>query len=205
MCIRDRSDVELLVLEMLIDLGVIDQKLDIYDLVTSLRVKRSKARSLVYNRALRKFTSDEDLKKETKKVLENLIIQKDGELFLLNIENPLVSDYIQAQLRKSGYVSDGSFSPNIVKLSTKALCALIEALLSEKERDKVQQTLILAGAPDGSFQGVVKSMLTQAAKKVAAEAGEEAIGSFLGYLSPILSATTTEIKKSCKDLFKPTS
>ncbi|TOQ20695.1 hypothetical protein, partial [Vibrio parahaemolyticus] len=88
---------------------------------------------------------------------KNPVIQKSGDLYVLEIENPLVSDHLRSKIQKLGYISDGSFSPSVIKLGLDAVSALIQSYLSDTEIDEVKQALIAAGAPDTSFKGVIKA------------------------------------------------
>ena len=153
-----KAEIDLLVLNLLEDLGVINAEPGVYELVSKLKITRSKARNLIYQRELRTTTS-EQLDLRVRAILQRPIIQKAGDIFVLEVENPLVADHMRAKIQNLGYVSDGSFSPNVVKLSLDAITALLESNLTEKERTGVRKALIAAGAPDISFRGVLKATL----------------------------------------------
>ena len=157
-----KNEVELLVLDALEQVGAISADPQLYELVSKLKVTRAKARRLIYDRELR-HSSSADLDAKVKALLKRPLLQKQGELFVLEVENPLVSDHLRDKLQQLGYVSDGSFSPSLIKLGLEAITALIASLLSTSEQEQVRLALVAAGAPDGSFKGVLKATL----KKVA--------------------------------------
>lgn len=128
-----KVEVELLVLDILIDLGILKEDLDIYDLVSLLRVNRTKARSLIYDRELRRSTSA-SLDKKVIDLLKSLQIQKAGEVFIFEVEKPLVSDHIKSKLKMLGHVTGGSFSPSLIQLSLEAISALSEKILTPSQR-----------------------------------------------------------------------
>ncbi len=195
-----KNEVELLMLHCLRQLGAISPEPDVYELVSSLRVTRAKARGLIYNYELRQSNSS-DLDRKLKALLKRPLIQKDGELFVLEVENPLLSDHLRAKVQKLGYLSDGSFSPSLIKLSLDALCALIESLLSAAELEQTRKTLIAAGAPDGSFTGVLKASLKKLAHKVAASSGEAVMDKAAAFLGPLLENSLKQLAERSRELF----
>ena len=154
-----KAEVELLVLQMLEGLGVIGKQTGAYELVSKLKITNTKARRLIYERDLRR-TTPEDLDDQLLSVLQKPIILKEGELFILQIENSLLSDYLREKVKSLGHVTDGSFSPGIVKLSLDAVAALIDEMYQGKEdkKETARKALIAAGAPDTSFKGVIKAV-----------------------------------------------
>lgn len=195
-----KAEIDLLVLNLLEDMGAINKDSGVYELVSKLRVTRSKARNLIYQRELRTATSAQ-LDLQVRKILQRPIIQKAGDVFVLEVENPLVADHLRAKVQSLGYASDGSFSPNIVKLSLDAITALLESNLTVKEREDVREALIAAGAPDISFRGILKATLKKLASKVAANTGEEMLEEVSNYMKPIVEGAVEEAKVRAKSLF----
>lgn len=197
-----KAEIDLLVLNLLEDMGAINNDSGVYELVSKLKITRSKARNLIYQRELRATTSDQ-LDLRVRAILQRPIIQKAGDIFVLEVENPLVADHLRAKLQSLGYISDGSFSQSIVKLSLDAITALLESNLTEKERTEVRKALIAAGAPDISFRGVLKATLKKLASKVAANTGEEMLEEVSNYMKPIVEGAVKEVKVRAKDIFQP--
>lgn len=195
-----KNEVELLVLDALEQVGAISADPQLYELVSKLKVTRAKARRLIYDRELR-HSSSADLDAKVKALLKRPLLQKQGELFVLEVENPLVSDHLRDKVQQLGYVSDGSFSPSLIKLGLEAITALIASLLSTSEQEQVRLALVAAGAPDGSFKGVLKATLKKVASKVAADSGEALMDKAAGYLAPIVDASIAALGEKAAELF----
>ena len=132
-----KSEIELLILGALEEVGAISGEPSVYELVSKLRVTRTKARNLIYERELRRLTLDE-LDSRVRNLLKRPIIQKAGDQFVLEVENPLVSDHLRSKVQALGHISDGSFSPTIVKLPLDAVVALIEFYIPGEQRGPVK-------------------------------------------------------------------
>lgn len=196
-----KNEVELIVLNVLEQLAAIDTEPEVYELVSKLRVTRSKARGLIYDRELRK-SSVSDLDEKVKSLLKRPLIQKDGEQFVLEVENPLVSDHLRSKVQKLGYVSDGSFSPSIVKLGLDAISALTESLLPKEEKENIRVALIQAGAPDTSLRGILKATFKKVARKVASDTGEALMDKASEFISPIIDLGSEAITEKIGELFE---
>ena len=196
-----KNEVELIVLNVLEKLKVIDEEPEVYEFVSKLKVTRSKARGLIYNRELRR-SSDEALNNKVKNLLKRPLIQKNGDLYVLEVENPLVSDHLRAKVQKLGYVSDGSFSPSIIKLGLNAITALIESYLSAQEKDDIKAALVAAGAPDTSFTGILKATLKKVARKVASDSGDALMDKASEFISPIIDAGIELLTEKAVELFE---
>lgn len=105
-----KTELELIVLRLLAQIGAVPERPSVYELISGLKVTRSKARRLIYEQELRTRTPKE-LDEDVNLILRRPILQKRGDLFALEIENPLLSDHIRAKLKTIGHVTDGSFSP----------------------------------------------------------------------------------------------
>lgn len=197
-----KNEVELIVLNVLEQVKAIDDNPEVYELVSKLRVTRSKARGLIYDRELRRSSTD-DLDEKVKELLKRPLIQKDGELFILEVENPLVSDHLRNKVQKLGYVSDGSFSPNIIKLGLEAISALTESVVSEVNKEELKRVMTAAGAvaPDTSFKGVLKGMLKKVGSKVASDSGDALAEKASEYIGPLFDSAIDTLTEKATALF----
>lgn len=196
-----KGEVELLMLNALEDVGAIDPDPEVYELVSKLKVTRSKARNLVYERELRRLGHD-DLERRVHELIRSPTIQKAGEQFALEVENPLVSDHIRNKVKKLGFVSDGSFSPSIVKLPLGAFTALIEENLGEEGKNAARQALVEAGAPDTSFKGVVKAVAQKLGTKIASDAGGAVVDEVSEYFGPLIDGRAEDLRGRVQELFR---
>lgn len=195
-----KKEIELLMFEGLVRIGYLDDEPSIYQLVRQLRVTRTKSRSLIYERDLRRLDNSE-LNVLLKAVLAEPRVHKQGDLFSLEIENLLVIDYLKERLRVLGFIADGSFSPNLVRLSADAFQALLMDCIPSENHSAVKAALIAAGAPDGSFSGVIKGILVKLGGKFADSAGEELAENISDYLGPLITGASAELTSRISLLF----
>ena len=185
--VSPKAETELAMLEALQQLGLIAPEPSIYELVTQLRVTRPKARKLIYERALRRSDAGA-LDAQLKALLRHPVIHKNGELFALEVENPLLADHLKERLQQLGHGSDGSFSASLVTLKAEALAALVAASLSPDDQEKLRKALVKAGAPDTSLRGLLTGALKKLGGKLASKAGEALAEQASDYLGPVLDA-----------------
>jgi len=195
-----KKEIEMLMLEALVRIGYIDSEPSLYQLIQLLRVTRSKSRSLLYERDLRRLDVL-SLDALLQSAIAAPLIQKQGELFCLEIENPLLIDHLKHKLRVIGYPTDGSFSPSIVRLSLDAFNALIVSSIPERSHGCVRDALIQAGAPDGSLAGIVRGVLVKLGSKFAGSAGEDLGEKISDYLIPLMAGTATELVERVSGFF----
>lgn len=173
----------------------------LYELVTKLRVTRTKARNRIYDQELRRLDTEE-LDLRMKAALTTPLLPEQGELFVLEIENPLIIDHLRAKLQALGHASDGSFSPSLVRMTLDAVAALIEDYLSKPERTAIKQAMVEAGEPDSSFLGVLKSTIRAIAKKVAQDSGDALVEKASSYLAPIVDGAVEQLPSKLDGLFE---
>lgn len=196
-----KREIDLAFLDALEKVGNISPNPTIYELVSELRVTRSKARNLYYDRELRKLDKAE-LKNKAIDILKNPILQKQGEIIVLEVENPLISDHIRHMVQEVGFATDGSFSPTLIKLSNDAFVKLLEKNLSGKDQKNIKKALVKAGIPEASFRGMVKGVLINLGKRVAGDAGEEIANNISEYIGPLWEASSQHIYDTFAELFK---
>ena len=183
------------------ELDIFNKNPDIYELVSELRVTRTKARNLLYESKLRQTTKTE-LDQELITILKNPIFFKDNDKIGIEIDNPYLIDHLRAKLKKLNHITDGSFSPELVRLTTDAFISLFESYLPEKSKEKIRKAFIEIGAEaDSSLKGVLKGALKKLGSKIADEAGSQFAESANEYLSPIINENIILIKNKFKSLF----
>lgn len=182
------------------ELGAFEKADDIYEVVTKLKITRNKARNLIYENNLRKINTavlDQQLKEELKKAR---FLKSNTYLIGIEIENPLLIDHLKAKLKEKGYSTDSSFSPEIVKLSTEALVALIEDYVDTDIQKNIQNKLIEMGyKKDTSFKGFLFAYFKEVARNIAGNTGEMIASE---YLVPILDGAVDTFLKIIKGFEK---
>lgn len=199
---QPKAELELAALEALQGLGSIGAEPSLYELVSSLRITRAKARNLLYALELRRSTPAQ-LDAKLKALLRAPVLHKQGELFAMEVENPLLADHLKARLQQLGHASDGSFSASVITLKLEAMVALVASCLSVDEQEKLRLALVKAGAPDTSLRGLLTSAFKKLGAKLAAKAGEAAVEQAVDTLGPILDGTIKPAVGRLMALLKP--
>lgn len=197
-----KREMELLLLDALISIGYVESNPDLYSLVRKLRTTKSRARALLYERELRLRDSTQ-LDEMVREALRRPLLQKQGEIFCIEVENPLVADHVRSLLKEVGHTSDGTFSPSLIRINLEAAAALIERMIDRTERVSIRKALVAAGAPDTSLRGVIQGVLAKVGARVAGKAGEALIDDAAEYVAPLLGGAKSEIQKRVGQLFAP--
>ncbi|CCD09707.1 hypothetical protein [Legionella pneumophila] len=176
--IHNKSELEYLVFELMKNTGIFNDNTSLYSLMTELGITQTKASQLIYNYDVRKQEDDKILDEKIIEALLNADFAKDGDYFVLDIESPLLRVYLKKRLKEIGHVSDGSFSQTVVRMNLNAVSGMIEYYLPKEEHNKVKDALIKAGAPDGSFKGVLKSSLKYLGSRVLGEGAGTLVDNF---------------------------
>lgn len=197
-----KRDFDILLFMELQKLEIFDENPEIYDIVSSLKVTRTKARNLLYESKMRNATP-EQLNNELKQLLKSPTFLKDNDKILLEIGNPFLIDHLKAKLKKLGYITDGSFSSELVKLTSDAYLALFEDMLPNEKKDLIKKELIKCGAKeDSSLKGVMSSVIKKLIEKSIGKAGDELVDNAFKYLSPIIEANIENFKNVISELFR---
>jgi hypothetical protein len=195
-----RKETELLMLEALVKVRYLDADPTLYQLTQRLRVTRAKSRSLIYERDLRRLDAAK-LDQLLQSAITKPLIQKQGDLFCLEIENPLLTDHLKYKLGRLGHATDVSFSPSIVKLTLDVFNALIVDLIPTERRAAIKAALVAAGAADESFSGLIRGVLVRLGGRFADSAGEALGENISDYLAPLFSGAGSEITSRISNLF----
>ena len=197
-----KRDFEILLFMKLQNLDAIDENPDLYQLIKDLKISRTRVRNLLYEAKMR-TSEDGDLDSELIKLLEKPVFLKDGDKVAIEIENPLLTDHFRFKLKELKYITDGSFSAELVKLTYSAYIELVVKMMDEKVKSETKDALVAAGImPDTSFKGVFTEIVKKIGAKIANKAGEQAVEEAGKYLSPIISGSIDDAKNMLLKLFK---
>ncbi|BBE51030.1 hypothetical protein OYT1_ch1476 [Ferriphaselus amnicola] len=170
-------------------LGYLTQSPDEFELVEKLRVTKAKARTLLYQAALREAGDANAGKQELRNILINPLLACDGDIYLIEVPHPLTMDRLRHRIRQLGHLSDGSFSGNVARIKRSALTDLIESLIPQEERAEVVTRLRGKGYQGIDFRSVVQAFLKKAGAKVAGEVGDEVAGNVGESISALFERT----------------
>lgn len=197
-----KRDFDILLFMKLQQLGLFEKNPDLYELVSELRVTRAKARNLLYESKLRQ-TSKEELDDELKEMLKRPVFLKDNDKIGIEIGNPYLIDHLRAKLKQLNHITDGSFSPELVRLTTDAFVTLFESYLPQDSQKEIKKAFVAVGAKeDTSLKGVLKGVVKKLGTKVADKAGGAVADSVVDYLGPIITGSAETIKRVFSGFFK---
>jgi hypothetical protein len=197
-----KRDFDILLFIKLQKLDVFKKNPEIYDLVTELRITRSKARNLLYESKLRQ-TSKEELDAELKEHLLNPILLKGiDKQISIEIGNPFLADHLKSKLKELNHITDGSFSSEIVKLTTEAYLALFTSYLPDESTTKLKKLFVELGVmTEASLTGFLKGALKKIGSKIADETGEHVADAVFEYLMPIMKGDISLVREKFEKLY----
>lgn len=194
-----KSEIDLVILEAMINCKHIDDEPTTYELVSKLKITNTKAKKLIYERELRKYNLSE-LDEKAREVLSNPLIQKEGDLFLFEIDNPLLIDHIKNRLRTLGHLSDGSYSSSIIRLTSNGMKALVQYYITE-DITQVEHKLATKGLEQTTIKGFVSALVKKIGRKFADDTGEEVAENIKEYLLPLFTDINDEYLSKVKEFF----
>jgi len=153
--------------------GAISSDPDEYELVMSLRITRAKARALLYQAALRSRLSQADINSSLRQLLSAPRVCKEGDKALIEVADPFLMDCLRQKVRQLGFISDGSFSGSLAKVSVPALAGLINALLSSEQKTNAQKMLRRRGVRGDDLASRIVSIIGGLSRHAAGAAGEK--------------------------------
>lgn len=201
-----KREIDLLMFELLRDLGAVPKSASLFDLMKDLRITRTKARDLLYDIDVRRADRSPDkLDSEVQILLGSAQFSRDGGYFVIEIEDPLLQAHLRERVRKLRHVSDTSFNSSLVRLSLDAVSDLTLELLTKDERKQVFAALVAAGATDKTLKGALKGAFGKLAGKIAGKAGDELASEIVDqigkYLGPVFTAAGDEIRTVWPSIF----
>lgn len=182
-------------------LGIIPAQASLYDLVTGLRITRSKASQLIFDREVRRGSTAADLDTLAIEAIAGARFVKDGEFFLIEEENPLLHAHIKERLKRLRHLTDTSFNSALIRMTLPAATALIVDLIPSERRDDVKKALVDAGAPDRSVTHVVGTALKKLGGKATDSMSDVATDGLKEYLKPILMGAPAAIAAAWPSIF----
>lgn len=201
-----KREIELRVFELMCSLGVLKSEATIYSLMTDLMVTRTKASQLLFDLEIRRHGSDRArLDELVKKALINTKFAKDGDYFVMEIENPLTLAHMRQRVREIGHFSDTSFNSALVRAPLDTVTDLILDIIPDDQHQEVKNALVDAGAPDSSAKGVIRGALKTLGRKVIGEAADQVaegiVDNSASFIEAIIDAGGGEIKERWSSIF----
>lgn len=196
-----KHDIDLLMFDAMISLGVFQSPLSIYDVMRKLKVTRSKARNLIYEHQLRaiEIENEEQLLVELRAILQRPLLSRKSDNVCIEIENPYMVDFIRCKLKDIGHITDGSFNPELVKMSTTAFSDLYFVYMDVADKDELNKIIVeLNVVDDTSPKALLLRLLKEVASKSVGDAfvkiGEDVAKSCLKTLRDKIKEPGFDIK-----------
>jgi len=175
-----KREVDLMVLDLLIKCGVVDDTLDAQRISRQLKLPVSKVKALLYELQLRDEDKNEAwLKNELSLRLQHckfVVTEKDSATRIaIGVDNQLLRTEIEAILKRDGHFPDYSFNREILRLTPEAYIKIIEFLLTESERKHLHEKLksaIKKTPKDHNEESLWKMALATFVHNTAKAAGE---------------------------------
>ena len=194
-----KHDIDLLMFDVMISLGIVDSSPSIYDVMRELKVTRSKARNLIYEHQLRSVENDNQLLAELREVLKCPLLSRKSDNVCLEIDNPYLMDFIRNELKKLGHITDGSFNSEMVKMSTSAFSDLYYNCMEEANKTELKRRMVELGvAEDTSLKAILphlfKGVATTVAKGAFGKVGEDITDNCVDFLHDVIEEHGADIK-----------
>ena len=201
-----KREIELRVFDLMRNLEILKADATIYSLMTDLKVTRSKASQLIFDLEIRKHGNDKaKLDGLIKQALIATRFAKDGDYFVMEIENPLTIAHMRQRVRELGHISDTSFNSSLVRAPLDAVTDLMLDIIPDAQHEEIKDALVAAGAPERGFKAVLKGALKKLGSKVIGEAADQVaegiVENSAEFLAPILNAGAGQIRDRWERLF----
>ncbi len=187
--------------------GAIAPDASLYDLMTALRITRTKARNLLFDLEIRGELSGESLDAQVRDAIarpRGFVL--DGSYIALGIENPVIQAHMRERVRALGHLTDASFDSALVKLKPAALATLVEALMTRAELENFRAGMIAAGLKKSqTIRAALKDGLTHIAKKAigpsATEVGGALITELADFVRPSVERAVGAVARTLRETF----
>jgi hypothetical protein len=181
-------------------------ELRVFDLMRSIGILKPEASQLIFDLEIRRHGSDQErLNELVKQALVHTKFAKDGDYFVMEIENPLVLAHMRQRIRDIGHFSDTSFNTALVRAPLDTVTDLMLDIIPENQHQAIRDALVNAGAPDSSVKGVIKGALKTLGKKVIGEAADQVaegiVDNSADFLGPLVNASIGQIQERWGALF----
>lgn len=190
-----KRDVDNMMFVAMQDVGLIDMNPQAYEVVQALHVTSAKARNLIYASALSR-EQDFDVDKALQDALAKpRFLSGTDKMIGIDIDNPLLIDHLKFKLRHLGYITDGSFNQDLVKMTPEAMSALYVDYVPENTRAALMDQLVKAGIEEDSSAPLINGMkkfFSKLAEKIAEAGSDELLKKVTETLPKILLGAATK-------------
>ena len=196
-----KTEVDNLVFGLLVEVGALDPKSQVYEIARDLNVTPAKARNLLFQWQLRSMGSGDVLKNELADALTSIRFANDNNYLSFGIESPLLREELRSRLKYLGIYADASFSPEIIKISIRHFVDFLDRFHDADTKDKMIRALIKdKHLKDTSFKAVTCRVIGGVAKKVGGEAGAEVTDFIGGVVRGFIKGDDDSVAEAADDI-----
>jgi hypothetical protein len=131
-----KSEVDLQVFSLLVDLEIIEINRASYRIARALNITPAKARSLLFQYQLRNISED-DTDYQITLAITTARYWKDGDKLSFGVTSPLVKAAVSAKMEEKGVFADVSLSGNILRVDPGRFGAVLASLISTSQAERV--------------------------------------------------------------------
>lgn len=189
-----KREIDIALFGALCDVGAVAPDASLHEISTSLRITRSRASNLVFDRDMRRAQDQTGLDALVRTTLSSAKFAKDGNYVALEVENPIVREHLKNHLRRLGHLSDASFNSEIVRMTLDGAADVAAALLPDDLADDVDAALREAGFEGRSLSDRIRTGLRKAGAKIGDKAADAGIGAAGSYLAGVAMGAVPVIR-----------
>jgi hypothetical protein len=184
-----KSEVDQLVFDSLVEIGLIDPDGAIFAMARALNVTPAKARGLLFQHQLRQPLDAAALNAQILKAIGNARFSVDDKRLSFGIESPLVRAAVQARMKQVGIFSDISLSGEILRVPLDQVGDFLAAFLTDEDVDRIAKALKKEGKlPKGWFIDHLNKLGGEAANEAGKAALKAGLPALLGWLGAVAAA-----------------
>lgn len=118
--------------------------------------------------ALRQPDAERDFPSALRQLLLKPRIHLDpsGRIVSLEVVDPFLMDQVRELLRRQGFLSDGSFSGSIAKMSPQAFAALLQEAIPPEQRSKIQRLLRKQGLQGKDWKSLMVGLIGRIGEQI---------------------------------------
>ena len=147
--------------------------------------------------------SEAALKQELHDMLSRAIVLKESDKVAIEIDNPLLIDYLRKELKELKHLTDGSFSPELVKMEYDAFSHIYEVTRTDEEKKTVRKRLTELGIKqEYSLRSTITALLQYGGKKLAGKFGGEVAKDVVDIICEHWKEIEGVIKEKAHEMFK---
>jgi hypothetical protein len=184
-----KSEVDQLVFDSLVEIGLIDPNGAIFAMARTLNVTPAKARVLLFQHQLRQPLDAAALNAQVLKAIGGARFSVDDKRLSFGIESPLVRAAVQARMKEVGIFSDISLSGEILRVPVDQVGDFLDAFLTEDDVNKIAKALKKEGKlPKGWLADHLNKLGADAASEAGKVALKAGLPALLGWLGAVVAS-----------------